>query len=57
MHYLSRKNDKFAAFKEQQQCLRESMGLGLEAYLMLPVQRLPRYKLLIEVYKLLSRIQ
>ena len=25
------------------------MGLGLEAYLMLPVQRLPRYKLLIEV--------
>lgn len=48
IHYFTNKLPQFAALKERQQKLPISKSLSIEAYLMLPIQRLPRYRLLLE---------
>ena len=43
-----KKCPKFVAFKEQQENLEEAKGLKLNALLITPIQRVPRYKMLLE---------
>ncbi|XP_028411473.1 FYVE, RhoGEF and PH domain-containing protein 4-like [Dendronephthya gigantea] len=43
-----KKCPKFAAFKEKQENLEEAKGLKLNALLITPIQRIPRYKMLLE---------
>ncbi|KAJ3274198.1 hypothetical protein HDV01_003271 [Terramyces sp. JEL0728] len=45
---LTTKNAKFAAFARSKAAHPDSHGLVLQAFLVLPVQRIPRYKLLLE---------
>jgi hypothetical protein len=45
---LTAKNVGFADFLKQVQSLPQSHGLVLQAFLVTPVQRIPRYKLLLE---------
>jgi FYVE/RhoGEF/PH domain-containing protein 3 len=49
---LLKTNQRFAAFIKQVDGLPESRNLTLNAFLMTPVQRIPRYKMLLEdLYK------
>ncbi|XP_046861391.1 FYVE, RhoGEF and PH domain-containing protein 4-like [Xenia sp. Carnegie-2017] len=43
-----RKSPKFASFKKQQENLDDAKGLKLNALLITPIQRIPRYKMLLE---------
>lgn len=45
---LERKNSVFASFLRQRLRSPECAGKGLQAYILAPVQRIPRYKLLLE---------
>ena len=46
--HLQKTNDAFRRFVKEQSNMECMMGLPIESYLILPVQRLPRYRLLLE---------
>eukprot|EP00455_Lapot_gusevi_P057799 TRINITY_DN9948_c0_g1_i1.p1 TRINITY_DN9948_c0_g1~~TRINITY_DN9948_c0_g1_i1.p1 ORF type:complete len:233 (-),score=50.37 TRINITY_DN9948_c0_g1_i1:14-610(-) len=47
MKQLESSNEKFRAFLEQCMMNPKCKGLNLESYLIMPIQRIPRYKLLV----------